>query len=281
MPPRSIHPVLKSPPVGFKLLTFGGCSTICISDDRRTVLKQSTQFQEGPEVTKIHLFSVKESATFLEREIAIYRHLGAHPDILPVLKFRDDGILFPFMKNGALRDHLKSQTKPSRAERQAWIKSALRSLVFVHSRGVLVADISARNFLVTDDKSSILLSDFSGSGLGELESMIRPEQRYERFGANGAMDDISMSTEVFAIGSLIFEIATGKAPYAELDNAQVEETIAKREFPPTDDILCGSVVTGCWEGRYASSAEVLQAASEQMPTDASEIGSSDAHASVN
>lgn len=104
----------------------------------------------------------KESVDLLEREKEIYSHLGEHRGILPCLQIIDAGLVFPYLKNSNLRRFLHNSDGPiTLSTKLGWIKSALRSIEFIHSKGVLQADISARNFLVADDLS-ILLCDFSG-----------------------------------------------------------------------------------------------------------------------
>lgn len=98
--------------------------------------------------------------------------------------------------------------------------TALATFVFIHSKRVIQGDVSARNFLVTDDQS-IVLSDFSGSMIGDEKSLVRPETRFEKQGEEPIK--ISIATAVFAIGSLIYEIITGRPPYSELEGDDVEK----------------------------------------------------------
>lgn len=127
---------------------------------------------------------------------------------------------------------------------------------YIHSQGVYQGDVSARNFLVTDDLS-IVLSDFSGSKIGDEESLVRPEIRYEKQGEE--LIRISRATDVFAIGSLIYEIVTVKPPYDELEDDDVKELFKRAEFPSTANIYLGSIVRGCWVGEHETAKQVLDA----------------------
>lgn len=97
-------------------------------------------------------------------------------------------------------------------------------------------DSSARNFLVADDLS-IVLCDFSSLIIGGKKNMVRPETRYEKIESTDPLE-ISIATEIFAVGSLIFKITMGKRPYDELEDDEIETLFRRKAFPiPKDHIL--------------------------------------------
>lgn len=65
-----------------------------------------------------------------------------------------------------------------------------------------------------------------------------------------------MVTEVFAVGSVLYEIATGKGLFVELEDHKIEQKHAAGEFPPLDGVVdgvsglggLGRVIGKCWEG---------------------------------
>lgn len=73
------------------------------------------------------------------------------------------------------------------------------------------ADISARNFLVTDDLN-IQLCDFGGSGFQDLSYIAEKEDHYWVFSGTPRL----IQTDVFALGCLVHEIAVGRKPYEEI-----------------------------------------------------------------
>ena len=104
---------------------------------------------------------------------------------------------------------------------------------------------------------SIILSDFSGSKIGDGGGLVRPETRYEKQGEE--LIRISGATDIFAIGSLIYEIVTGKPPYDELEDDDVEKLFKRAEFPSTVDVYLGGIIRGCWIGEYETVKQVLDA----------------------
>ncbi|KAJ5933551.1 hypothetical protein N7454_005880 [Penicillium verhagenii] len=89
-------------------------------------------------------------------------------------------------------------------------------------------------------------------------------------------------SDLFALGSTLFELVTGKAPYAELypaefqdiapsniqiltraqqrraADAEVEERFWDLKFPDVSHIFRGDIILGCWSGRFSSAEEVLR-----------------------
>ena len=73
------------------------------------------------------------------------------------------------------------------------------------------ADLSARNFLVTDDWN-IQICDFGGSGVQDLSYIAEEEDHYRVFSGTPRL----IQTDVFALGCLVYEIAVGRKPYEEI-----------------------------------------------------------------
>ncbi|KAF2105483.1 hypothetical protein BDV96DRAFT_592411 [Lophiotrema nucula] len=94
--------------------------------------------------------------------------------------------------------------------------------------------------------------------IGAQKNMVRPETRYEKVEGTKPVD-ISITTEVFAVGSLIFEISTGKRPYDDIEDEEVESFFRQKVFPRTTDVCFGDIIEKCWFGDFKSVAEILHA----------------------
>ncbi|KAH8731033.1 kinase-like domain-containing protein [Phaeosphaeriaceae sp. PMI808] len=256
-------PVLKFPTLDYRISLEEQRSTakVCLSNDGKTVLKFALAFDLSGcdnEVSRIARCEEVDSSMLLEREKEVYRHLGEHEEILRCLDISAIGLQFPFMKNGNLRHYLSNPAKPIQlSTKLLCVKNATRSICFIHSMGVLQADISARNFLVDDDLS-LVLCDFSGSAIGDQDALVGQETRYQKV-AGVKPFCISIATEIFAVGSLIYEIMTDKRPYDEIeDEDEVEELFGKGNFPSTTYIPLGNVIRKCWLDGFSTAAEVLE-----------------------
>ena len=198
-----------------------------------------------------------DSRLLIEREALIYRRLGFHPSILKCLGASNGHLRFPYMEHKDLRQYLRnpvSEVNPK--QRREWVKQAVEAVNFIHSMGVLHADISARNFLVASDLS-LKLCDFAGSSLDDLPALVSEEVRYRKV-SGVAIPFNTVATDAFALGSLIFEIITGTLPYDHVvEDTEVESRYRKMVFPSTEDLEFGCVIRKCWFGEYDKVDEIL------------------------
>ena len=70
---------------------------------------------------------------------------------------------------------------------------------------------------------------------------------------------VSIATEIFAIGSLMYEILTGTRPYDDRTDEEVESLFMRGVFPDVTDLQFGSVIEKSWKGDFKSAAEILDA----------------------
>ena len=180
------HPIVKfSTQVRRHILAYGSSGMIgrdihCDVEVWKCSLRYDTHRcnKEGTEMAhEVGSFS----AMCMERERLIYSHLPQHENILQCLQITDAGIRFPFLPHGNLRGFCQSNCIPDEAEtKDKWIKSAVTAIAHTHSFGIIHADISPRNFLVTDDLT-IKLCDFGGSGFKDLAPISEEEDHYRIF----------------------------------------------------------------------------------------------------
>ncbi|CAP96193.1 Pc21g12960 [Penicillium rubens Wisconsin 54-1255] len=117
-----------------------------------------------------------------------------------------------------------------------WIKSAIDAIATIHEYGVIHSDISARNFLVADDLS-IQLRDFAGSSINGLESLVEEETRYLSSPSSSSVSSPrTIQTDLFALGSFIYQVSTGARPFADIDDEEVERLYAAQTFPSLDGL---------------------------------------------
>jgi hypothetical protein len=81
--------------------------------------------------------------------------------------------------------------------------------------------------------------------------------RYRR-----AVDDFDEAVfnpadDIFAFGSICYEIITGGPPYAELDDEYVKLQFSQGAFPKTEELSLGHVIRNCWEGHFMSFEAIL------------------------
>lgn len=62
---------------------------------------------------------------------------------------------------------------------------------------------------------------------------------------------LSVQGDLFAFGSVLYEIMTRQAPYNGLSDEEISTRYSKGEFPNTEFLQAiGGIIRRCWQGRY-------------------------------
>ena len=159
-----------------------------------------------------------------------------HPHILPLIEFGDEqGILYlvmPFIDGGTLTSYLR-RSLPDLNEVAAIYLQLLEAVEYAHEAGLIHRDIKSSNVLLDLRRSGppyVYLADFGlvlTSQQAELEQdgktipldqvpgtphYMAPEQ---------TRGIVSASTDIYALGVLLYQILTGELPYDDPDEVQV------------------------------------------------------------
>lgn len=207
----------------------------------------------------------------LRREYAAYQRLPQHPRLLRLHSdSTPERLVLPYLQNGCLHEFLRpsrdtssgdSSSPISSSQRLQFAADAVEGLSILHGANIVHGDINSWNFLVDDD-FRLCIIDFSGSTIdGEAGSAF---EGY-RYCLPRSFDDPStIRTDLFALGSLLYEIATSEAPYERCGDQEVVAYFEQGIFPPTRDILIGSIILGCWQGAYESAQAVYEDIEKQQ-----------------
>ncbi|KAL6703515.1 hypothetical protein ACN47E_009613 [Coniothyrium glycines] len=206
----------------------------------------------------------KAAEESLRVEEQVFRRLGHHPRVIRFIRKHEDGLLIERMPNGSVEHYLRTAaTEISLGQRLEWARQASEGLAYLHERHVLHCDISVGNLLLHDDLS-IKLCDFQGQLLdtdgsillsgNAMGSTISSMPRADHTACNE-------QTDIFALGTAMYIMIEGQPPFPDLDPVEDEHEIQARymkgAFPPLDARRGGDVVQKCWQGAYASAAEIV------------------------
>jgi serine/threonine protein kinase len=214
----------------------------------------------------------------LEIEARIYQHLGSHPRVVEFFSWDHEQSILrtKYMKNGNLKSFITSN-QPSTEEKFRWIKQAgdtvqvlqkirskalleLSSAQFLHSKGVIRCDIKPDNFLL-DDNLDLKVCDFAGSSLYGSKALVCGSTRFWR--PTLPKTPCDSQDDIFALGSTIYLILTGKEPFKELESTEVETRFSAAEFSDTSTLPFDEVMQSCWGG-CASIREVCTSIETSM-----------------
>ena len=194
----------------------------------------------------------------IDREVVIYQRLPKmHDRLIRMLGYSTDdadyNIVLEYLPNRDLKEFVGLHSS-SPHQRLRWALDAAEAIKIVHGYGIIHGDIKPSNFLV-DGHLRLRLIDFSGSSIDDQPALVVENARF--FLPRSRKDDSSsVLTDLFALGSTIYEMMTIKQPYEELDDEVIEAKYARGEFPAVDDVACGKVIRGCCTMRFDTAKAV-------------------------
>jgi serine/threonine protein kinase len=204
-----------------------------------------------------HLAKDREA---IEHEARVYNVLGSHRRILRCHGLDEAGLRLDKAANGTLRDFLKAQHGPR--DKLKWSRQLAEAVEYIHTKQVFHCDISLRNCFVTD-KCDLRLGDFQGRYRAP-DGTVYDGNSWEGAKACLPRDParVDHHSDLFAVGSAIYEIMTGHEPYEHLhsidDLEEIEALFENRKFPRTDHILAHNVIESCWRQRYDSTEQCVR-----------------------
>ncbi|XP_047056963.1 mitogen-activated protein kinase kinase kinase 17-like [Lolium rigidum] len=220
------------------------------------------------------LFAVKSAAAaadaaMLSREQGIMSGLSS-PDVVRCLggAQRDDGsyhLFLEFAPGGSLADEVaRNGGRLEEHAIRAYAADVLRGLAYIHGESVVHGDIKSRNIVIGADGHA-KIADFgcarmvdSDRPIGGTPAFMAPEV------ARG--DEQGPAADVWALGCTIVEMATGRAPWSDVDNVlaavhRIGYTDAVPEVPAWLSPEAKNFLTACFArntGERATAAELLE-----------------------
>ena len=214
-----------------------------------------------------------------------------HPHILPLIEYGDEqGILYlvmPFIEGGTLTSYLRlfPGGLPDLNVLAGIYQQLLDAVEYAHDEGLIHRDIKSSNVLLEQRRSGVphgtqhvYLADFGlvrTSRQAELEQAGKPIPLDQVPGTphymapEQTMGIVTTSSDIYALGVLLYQMLTGELPYDDPAEEQVIQMhlTAPVPFPSDNDasipIELSEVVRTAMakriEDRYASVAELRQA----------------------
>lgn len=203
-------------------------------------------------------FAPPSELPFLEREKHIYERLGhTHDGVLRYYGNLGDALILQYACNGSIRQYIKRQTKPvPLLQKLHWVEQITASVAFIHSKKVLHGDISCNNVLL-DGELNAKLGDFAGSSIDGNDPLICYETSHEQPEISDR--GISVTSELFALGSTFYEIMTGSKPYHELSDIEITRAYRQGSYPSLSSLAAfNDIILKCWNQSYTSVHELLE-----------------------
>jgi len=210
--------------------------------------------------------ATEESIKATHNEASIYILLGNHPRIATHL-FIDASksyIELEYYPWGNLKEFLKKHRPDIEdSSLKYWARQICESAEYIHTMGVRHSDFRLEQWLL-DEMLNARLSDFNASGYdSNVERGLRGSEatgveNTSHFLPRDCAHDSTVESDLFALGSTLFELVTGKAPYDGQPCESIEAFFGKGIFPSVEKLLLGEIIKRCWTIEFSSAKEVLE-----------------------
>ncbi len=173
-----------------------------------------------------------------------------HPNIVGLYDYIEDGdnafLIMEYVEGKNLDDIVRHQTGPMPVERLAVIfPQILEAVDFAHSKGIIHRDIKPSNFILMPDDTVKVLDFGIAKVLGEEQKGLT--KTGTRMGTVFYMSpeqvrgsDVDHRSDIYALGMMLFVLATGKMPYESLNSEfEIFNKIVHEELPPAHTIYPG------------------------------------------
>ncbi|PMD50486.1 kinase-like protein [Hyaloscypha bicolor E] len=208
-------------------------------------------------VVKIDI-GTQRSIEDLETEREIYRGLNQQHNkhVLRCYEVDNPSGLVLERCDDTIRKRLRSRyrnTQPPEDMVKKWACEAAQGLAYIHRCGVVQVDVGCHNMMLSAD-GTVKLGDFAGSSLDGSPPTVDYEVRSKLPGINAP----NQLSDIFALGSGIWEMATGQPPYSDKTWREVHGLYKRAKFPRLKRIPeLDRVIRKCWTQGYNSAQELV------------------------
>jgi serine/threonine-protein kinase len=256
-------------------LGHGGMGSVYLAEDRRLDRKVALKFLSGDFI--MDSWAKRQ----LIREAQAVAKLD-HPNICPVYGFEEMGshsfIVMQYIEGQTLAELIRTRSIKS-AQIIPLAQQIASALANAHAHGIIHRDIKPKNIMVTPfgqvkvldfglaktmpkpfEEATESLSQLSKEGVlvGTVAYMSPEQLRGEK---------LDFRSDIFSLGTVLYEMACGKNPYAHKTNAEIISAIMSREpeslrqvsiqCPKDLELIVNKCLRKDRAERYQSAAELL------------------------
>jgi serine/threonine-protein kinase len=214
----------------------GGMATVYLALDRRLDRDVALKVMHG------HLADDQQFTARFIREARSAARLS-HPGVVAVFdQGEDDGLLYlamEYLQGRTLREVLGELGVLTPGEALDVVEPALEALAAAHAAGIVHRDVKPENVILTDD-GRVKVADFglarAASALTSTSGVLMGTAAYmaPELIADGVTD---ARGDVYAVGVMIFEMLTGRQPFAGDVPVRLAYRHVHEDVPPPSSLV--------------------------------------------
>ena len=166
-------------------------------------------------------------------------------------------IVFEYMSGGSLYDHVRRDgALPLAAALKAAVEVS-RGMDYLHQRNIIHRDLKAANLLL-DDHGCVKIADFGVARTIEASGHMTAETGTYRWMAPEVIEHrpYGGKADVFSFGVVLWELLTGRVPYADMTPLQAAVGVVQKGLRPAIPQGCpaglAEVMAACWDASPAA-----------------------------
>ncbi|KAI5268902.1 kinase-like protein [Aureobasidium subglaciale] len=188
----------------------------------------------------------------MRNEANAYRILGQRDRIAQCL---DAGsawsfVILKYYPHGNLKDYIAKNGRPPTKQLKRWARQMIEGVAEVHRNGIRHSDLRLDQWLVVEDLNA-RLCDFNASGYDANERLDLPASKalglesYSHYMPRDPELDNTELSDLFALGSALYELEAGEKPFAGEEGEIITEHFEAGRHPDVDALSFGGIIGKC------------------------------------
>ena len=170
--------------------------------------------------------------------LARVRHV-AMPEVMQVGEINGTPYLVMEFVNGEPLNQRLAQGPITEAQTLELARQLASALVAIHACGLVHQDIKPRNILFESDSSRVRLVDFGLAAEANLDIGTAGARRSKAYAAPEQLtgkEQIDGRSDLFALGSVLYECLTGRTPFVDVDSRGHSRQYSRAASPALSEI---------------------------------------------
>jgi serine/threonine protein kinase len=161
-------------------------------------------------------------------------------------------IVFEYMSGGSVYDYLRQVGGLKMSTILKVATEVCRGMDYLHKRKILHRDLKAANLLM-DEGGVVKIADFGVARVMDTQGVMTAETGTYRWMAPEVIEHnpYNNKADVFSFGIVLWELLTGKVPYADMTPLQAAVGVVQKGLRPPIPSTCpaplAAVIQECWE----------------------------------